>query len=258
MHRRFEHATGQPAWFCVDVVKRFNGTSALRGVNLRVPYGSVTALIGPNGAGKSTLFRAAAGLVLPDSGTMTVGGRPAGSRAARSAVSFMPENPDLYPGVSASEHLTFIGLAYRVRGRRRHAADLLDRLGLADRADMLPNELSQGLRRRLAIAMALLRGARILLLDEPFNGLDARSAGELRALLRELAEDGAGVVVATHLLADVNRTADRVIVLNRGTVVSAGTAAEVVRAAGLPPHGSLEEAYLALTESGPTALTDVA
>jgi ABC-type multidrug transport system ATPase subunit len=231
------------------VVKRFGETTALAGVSFGCAPGSVTALIGPNGAGKSTLFLAAAGLVVPDSGAVRAFGHPAGSAPAQRAVSLMPEQPDLYPGVSVWEHVVFIALLHRLTDWRPPAEQLLERFGLSDRRDALPHKLSQGLRRRLALVMALLHGADVLLLDEPFNGLDPRSAHELRSLVGELAAGGASVLVATHILSDVERLSDRVIVLDRGTKRAEGTPDELRRQAGLGPDADLEAAYLALTEA---------
>jgi ABC-2 type transport system ATP-binding protein len=231
------------------LVKRFGATTALAGVGFTCPPASVTALIGPNGAGKSTLFLATAGLLVPDAGTVSVGGHPAGTPGAQRAVSFMPEQPDLYPGVSVWEHVTFVALLYRLEDWRPQAERLLARFGLTDRLDALPHELSQGLRRRLALVMALLRGADVLLLDEPFNGLDPRSARELRDHVGELASAGACVLVATHVLSDVERLCDRAIVLDRGRTTAQGTLDELRRHAGMGPGAELEAAYLALTEA---------
>lgn len=241
----------RPSEVALDVaglVKRFGPTSALDGVGIACPAGSVTALIGPNGAGKSTLFRAAAGLLVPDAGSIRVRGHVAGSPAAQRALSLMPEQPDLYPGVSVWEHVAFVGLLYRLSGWRPSAEQLLARFGLSDRLDALPHELSQGLRRRLALVMALLHGADVLLLDEPFNGLDPRSAGELRSLVRELAAAGACVLVATHILSDVQRLGDRAVLLDRGRKTAEGTLEELRRQAGLSPGADLEATYLALTD----------
>ncbi len=229
------------------LVKRFGATTALDGVSFTCHAGSVTALIGPNGAGKSTLFLAAAGLLAPDAGTVRARGYPTGSAPAQRALSLMPEQPDLYPGVSVWEHVTFIALLYRLTSWRSRAEGLLERFGLSERRDAIPSELSQGLRRRLALVMALLHGADVLLLDEPFNGLDPRSAHELRALVHELAAAGACVLVSTHILSDVERLSDRAIVLDRGKKVAEGTLGELRGLAGLSPGADLETAYLALT-----------
>lgn len=230
------------------LVKRFGATVALDGVSFACRAGSVTALIGPNGAGKSTLFLAAAGLLAADAGTVRVRGQPAGSAGAQRAMSLMPEQPDLYPGVSVWEHVVFVALLHRVPDWRPRAEQLVARFHLADRRDALPNELSQGLRRRLALVMALMHGADVLLLDEPFNGLDPRSASELRSLVAELAAAGACVLVATHILSDVQRLSDRAILLDRGRKTAEGTLDELRRQAGLAAGSDLEATYLALTE----------
>jgi ABC-type multidrug transport system ATPase subunit len=230
------------------VVKRFGRKTALDGVSFTCPPSSVTALIGPNGAGKSTLFLTAAGLLAPDAGAVLVRGYPAGTPGAQRALSLMPEQPDLYPGVSVMEHVTFVALLYRLTDWRPRAEQLLARFGLSERGDAVPSDLSQGLRRRLALVLALLRGADVLLLDEPFNGLDPRSSSELRALVRELAAAGACVLVSTHILSDVERISDRAVVLDRGTKKAEGTLDELRRQAGLGSDADLEASFLALTE----------
>lgn len=130
--------TGPAAVEWTGVVKRYGDTAALAGVDLRCPDAAVTALIGPNGAGKSTLFRSAAGLVRVDGGCVRVRGCPAGTRAAQRALSLMPEQPDLYAGVSVWEHLTFVALAYRLDGWVRGAETLLRRFDLTRCRDALP------------------------------------------------------------------------------------------------------------------------
>lgn len=241
--------TAMPGWECTGVAKLYGRTVALDGVDVTFRSGEVTALLGHNGAGKTTLFRLAAGLAVADAGRMRLEGQMPGSAAARQVVSYVPEQPDLYPGVSVWEHVTFIALAHRLTGWRSTATELIERFGLADRRDSLPDELSQGLRRRLALVMALLHGARVHLLDEPFNGLDPAGSAGLRSILRELAGGGACVVVATHLLGDVDRLADRIVVLDHGRVAATGRTADLARRAGLPAGAGLEDAYLRLTGS---------
>jgi len=230
------------------VVKRFGQKAALNGVSFTCPSGAVTALIGPNGAGKSSLFRAAAGLLAPDAGTVRIHGHVAGTAAAQRAASLMPEQPDLYPGVSVWEHVVFVALAYRLSDWQGRAHDLLERFGLSDRLDSLPHELSQGLRRRLALVMALVHGADVLLLDEPFNGLDPRSTSELRSLVRELATSGVCVLVSTHILSDVARLTERAALLDKGRVTAAGSFDELRRQAHVDRDADLEEVYFALTD----------
>lgn len=238
-----------------DLVKRFGEKAALDGVSFTCPSGAVTALIGPNGAGKSTLFCAAAGLLVPDEGAVRIHGHVAGSAAAQRAVSLMPEQPDLYPGVSVWEHVVFVALAYRLWNWQEGAHDLLERFGLSDRLDALPHELSQGLRRRLALVMALLHGADVLLLDEPFNGLDPRSTSELRSLVRALAASGVCVLVSTHILSDVARLTERAVLLDTGRVTAAGSFDDLRRQARVDQDADLEEVYFALTDVTPEELT---
>ena len=227
--------------------KAFDRTRALDGLHLHASYGEVLALFGPNGAGKTTALRCVAGVLVPDAGTITVGGAPAGSIAAQDALSFLPEQPDLYPSLTVAEHLRFVALAHRLDGWEPHAATLLGRFDLNDQRDALPGALSQGMRRKTALIMALLHGARVLLLDEPFNGLDPQGAAELRALISDLAAGGAAVVVSTHGLAVAERLAQRAVIMQQGRAIAEGTPEQLRRHAGMPEGADLEAVFLALT-----------
>jgi ABC-type multidrug transport system ATPase subunit len=230
--------------------KAFDGTRALDGLDLTADHGEVVALFGPNGAGKTTALRCVAGVLAPDAGTISVAGAPAGSSAAADALSFLPEQPDLYPSLTVAEHLRFVALAHRLTGWEARAASLLDRFELADQRDTLPGALSQGMRRKTALSMALLHGARVLLLDEPFNGLDPRGAAELRVLIGDLAASGAAVVLSTHGLAVAERFADRAVVMASGRAIAEGSSDDLRRLAGLPRDADLEAIFLALTGEG--------
>jgi ABC-2 type transport system ATP-binding protein len=233
--------------------KAFDGTQALGGFCLTAAYGEVVALIGPNGAGKTTAMRCVAGVLLPDAGTIEVGGAAAGTIAAQDSLSFLPEHPDLYPSLTVAEHLRFVALAHRLDGWQPRAAALLDRFDLSDQRDALPGTLSQGMRRKTALIMALLHGARVLLLDEPFNGLDPRGAAELRAMIVDLAAAGAAVAVSTHGLAVAERLAHRAVIMAKGRAVADGTYDELRRLARLPEGTDLEAVFLALTSDAGAA-----
>jgi len=230
--------------------KAFDGTRALDGLSLTADHGEVVALFGPNGAGKTTALRCVAGVLAPDAGSITVDGAPAGSVAAADALSFLPEQPDLYASLTVAEHLRFVALAHRLDAWEPRASDLLDRFDLADQRDTLPGALSQGMRRKTALIMALLHGAKVLLLDEPFNGLDPRGAAELRTLIADLAAGGAAVVVSTHGLAVAERIADRAIVMAEGRAIADGSSDQLRRLAGMPQGADLEAVFLALTGGG--------
>ena len=227
--------------------KTFDRTQALDGLDLQASYGEVLALCGPNGAGKTTALRCVAGVLVPDAGTITIAGAPAGSITAQDALSFLPEQPDLYPSLTVDEHLRFVALAHRLDGWQPRAAALLDRFDLNDQHDALPGALSQGMRRKTALIMALLHGARVLLLDEPFNGLDPQGAAELRGLITDLAAGGAAVVVSTHGLAVAERLARRATIMQQGRAIAEGSHEQLRRQAGMPEGADLEAIFLTLT-----------
>jgi ABC-2 type transport system ATP-binding protein len=231
-----------------DLRKAFDGTNALNGVSFHAGSGEILALLGPNGAGKTTTLRCLAGLLLPDSGTVTLHDDRTVYRDLRGAVTFVPETPDLYGGLSVAEHLRFVALLYRLRSWEARAQELLDRFQLDDRKDALPGELSQGMRRKVVLIMALLHGAKVVLMDEPFNGLDPKAVRELREMVVDLAASGVAVVLSTHRLAETERLAHRVAVTYRGTIRAEGALPELRRAAGVGPDADLETAFLALTD----------
>ncbi|RKS68217.1 ABC-2 type transport system ATP-binding protein [Actinomadura pelletieri DSM 43383] len=231
-----------------DLHKSFGAKRAVRGVSFEGRTGEILALLGPNGAGKTTTLRCVAGLLRPDSGTVSLADEDGTRRAPRGAVAFTPDEPDLYPGLTVAEHLRFIALAHRLRDWNDRAAGLLERFRLTEQVDALPDELSHGMRRKVAIIMALLHGARVLILDEPFNGLDPQAVRELRDLMTDLARDGAAVVLSTHRLEETERLADRIAVAHQGRVVAQGTLAELWQAAELEPGTELETVFLTLTD----------
>lgn len=236
-----------------ELRKAFGATTALDTMSWSAPAGAVTALLGPNGAGKTTAMRCIAGVLTPDSGTIEVLGRRERT-GGHDAISFLPEQPELYPALTVAEHLRFIALAHRLDGSwRDRADDLLCRFGLSDRTDEVPGNLSQGQRRKAAIVVALLHGAEVLLFDEPFNGLDPGSAAELRDVLVDLARDGAAVVVSTHVLAAAERFVDRAVIVDAGREVAQGAPSELRQIAGVAPESDLEGVFLALTGRRPDA-----
>ncbi len=201
--------------------KHYGDRPALAPLELEITGGQHVALVGHNGSGKTTLLRMAAGLLDPSEGSAEIFGHEVGSREARRALSWLSDTPTFYDDLSVWEHLEFVA---RVHGRddwEARADELLSRLDLGDRRDHIPTTFSRGLRQKAAIALALIRPFELLLVDEPFVGLDQSGKETLLALLDEVAAGGATLVVATHELAFVHRV-QRLLALRDGELVYDG------------------------------------
>jgi ABC-type multidrug transport system ATPase subunit len=203
--------------------KAYGELTALLPLDLGVISGQLVALIGHNGSGKSTFLRMAAGLLDLTGGSIEVGGMPAGTSEARSLVSFLPDEPVLYDDLSVREHLAYVASLHGVDLAEDDLEALIDRVGLTARADDLPSQFSRGLRQRTSIALGLVRPFELLLVDEPFVGLDLGGKEALLDIFDELHGDGATIVVATHDPGFVER-ADRCVALRDGEVVHDGPA----------------------------------
>lgn len=224
------------------LVKRWGDVTALDGVDLVVRRGEVVCVVGPSGSGKSTLLRCLNGLEVPDAGTVTVAGTPVrtgapGIDAARAHTGMVFQAFHLFPHLTALENLT---LAPRlVRGASSDAArakgiQLLDRVGLADRADARPDQLSGGQKQRVAIARALAMDPEVLLCDEPTSALDPETVGEVLLVLRDLARGGMTMIVVTHEMGFARDVSTRTVFMNAGRVVEEGPSADLFRAPRSP------------------------
>jgi ABC-2 type transport system ATP-binding protein len=220
---------------------------ALDGVSLEVPAGTVFGLLGPNGSGKSTLLSVFAGLLRPESGGVRVLGE-APSTALRSRLGFVFQETTLDPLMTVREALAFHGRLFGLSGRRirRRSGELLEMVGLSDRARELIRTLSGGMRRRLELARALLASPEVLLLDEPTTGLDPDSEQAIWAHLRSL--DGVTVITATNKVGEADRYCDRVAFMHSGRVATQGTPAELkagLRHDGVFAEGAFDEGLVA-------------
>ncbi|MDQ4098698.1 MAG: ABC transporter ATP-binding protein [Actinomycetota bacterium] len=230
---------------------------ALDGLDLSVPEGGVFGFLGPNGSGKTTTIRCLLALARPTSGACRVLGVDAQADLPRviSRIGSLVETPGLFPGMSGRRNLALLD---RIQGiGPSPVQQILERVGLADRANDLVRGYSLGMRQRLGIAIALLKDPELLVLDEPANGLDPAGIKEVRELLRSLGREGRTVFVSSHLLSEVQQTCDRVAVLARGRCVASGPVDDVLvsrRARGLVVRLThLERGLAALTEAGITA-----
>jgi ABC-2 type transport system ATP-binding protein len=216
------------------VRRRFGPVEALRGIDLTARRGEVTALVGPNGAGKTTLLLVLATLLTPDSGEVRVAGFDPLTRPAevRARMGWSPDVFGMYDNLTAREYVEFFAAAYRLPPARRpeRARELLALVQLDDYADRPVHVLSRGQKQRLALTRVLVHDPVVLLLDEPAAGLDPRSRVDLRDLLRRLAREGAAVLVSSHILADLEEVADRVVFIDRGLTVGEHNLAELPRA----------------------------
>jgi ABC-2 type transport system ATP-binding protein len=201
--------------------KTYGDLVALEPLDLSVPDGQRLVLVGHNGSGKTTLLRMAAGLLEPSGGEINIVDEPAGSIDARAAVSYLPDNPVLYDDLSVMEHIEYVCRLHEADDWQERAAGLLAEMHLADRADDLPSRFSRGLRQKTAIVLGLIRPFSLLLVDEPFVGLDPPGRAAFIDLLDDASASGATVIVATHQLEFVQK-AERVVALRDGAVIYDG------------------------------------
>lgn len=188
---------------------------ALSPLDLEVPAGQLVALVGHNGSGKTTFMRMVAGLLEPSGGSVEVCGQPRGDTGARAALAYLADQPTFYDDLSLREHLEYVARLHGVVEWLGEAERLAAHLGLSDRLDQLPTTFSRGLRQKAAIALAFVRPFQLLLVDEPFVGLDQAGKEALLGLFDEAHARGATLVVATHELGFVTR-ADRLLALGDG------------------------------------------
>lgn len=210
-----------PALEADHLTKDYGDLLALEPLDLVVPEGQNIALVGHNGSGKTTLLRMAAGLLEPTDGSVAILGSPAGTIDARAALSYLPDNPVLYDDLSLIEHIEYTCRLHDADGWEDRAVGLLADLGLTSRADDLPSRFSRGLRQKTAILLALIRPFEILMVDEPFIGLDPPGRDAFVELLEDAASAGATVIVATHQL-DYVTGVDRCVALRDGALVYDG------------------------------------
>ena len=247
------------------VAKRYGSLLAVADLNFEAAEGEILGVLGPNGAGKTTAIRVLTTILAPTHGTFAVAGIPH-TRAAeiRRRIGVLPESAGYPEHQTGEEYLRYHARLYgRSRaGARAVAAVLLDEVGLADRAHSLISTYRRGMRQRLGIARALVNEPQVVFLDEPTLGLDPAGQRQMLAIVRRIAQErGATVLLSTHLLAEVEETCSRVLILNRGRVVALGTVAEVAARAAAPraarlsiPAADKERALRALAAADITIL----
>jgi len=216
-----------------DLAKRYGSVVALDGASFRAAPGRIVGFLGPNGAGKTTTMRCIFGLAQPDRGEVRWAGKPV-DREARLSFGYMPEQRGLYPRMRVAEQLSYFAQQHGLSGKAANAAATrwLERMGLADRAKSKLEELSHGNQQRIQLAVALAHDPELLVLDEPFSGLDPIGIATMTEVVQERAAAGVGVMFSSHQLDLVEDICEDVVIIARGRIVAAGAIDDLKAASG--------------------------
>jgi ABC-2 type transport system ATP-binding protein len=215
------------------LVKRYDSTLAVAGIDLSVEQGEIFGLVGPNGAGKTTTLRILATLLMPSAGTAEIAGLSVTRNPdqVRRVLGFMPDAFGVYDDMKVWEYLDFFARCYGISpaDRRRMIGDLLELVDLGSKRDNYVQTLSRGMQQRLCLAHALVHDPQVLLLDEPASGLDPRARVELRELLRELRSLGKTILISSHILPELEELCTSVAIVDRGQVLAQGRVSDIER-----------------------------
>ena len=216
------------------VTKRFSGHTAVDGLSMEVPRGGIFGLLGPNGAGKSTTIRMIMNIITPDEGRITLFGKEAATRDLSARIGYLPEERGLYKKMRVGDHLTFLGETKGIHRRtaRQKAGAWLERLGIADWTMKKVEELSKGMQQKVQFIGALLHDPDLLLLDEPFSGLDPVNSQVMKDVVVDLARNGRTFLFSTHIMEQAERMCDHVVIIARGQKVVDGSLAGIKREFG--------------------------
>ena len=233
-----------------SLTKRFGARIAVEGLDLRAGPSQIYGFLGPNGAGKTTTIRLLLGILTPDAGSVQVCGRAVrrGDRAGRCLVGAVGEVQHLYGDMSCTAYLRFFAALYGIDDAHARVAAMLDLVGLGDRALDRAIDLSKGLQQKLGLARALLHDPPVLVLDEPVSGLDPHGIREVREILCRERDRGRLVFLSSHVLSEIERTADRIGMLRQGRLVFEGRVEDV-----MARHATLEDAFLSITGAAASA-----
>lgn len=227
-----------------NVTKKYGKVIANENISLQIADGQIAVLLGPNGAGKSTIIKSIIGF-LKYQGSVTVDGLLNKSIEAKRIMGYIPEIPSLYPNLTVDEHLEFVAHAYKLDNYKDYKEELLRRFELDDKKKKFGDELSKGMQQKLSICCGLLPKPKLILFDEPMIGLDPHAIKELKSLLLELKQQGASVLVSTHMIDSIEELWDTTYIMMKGRV-----AAVVERDKMGEGDKSLEDIFFEITEGG--------
>jgi ABC-2 type transport system ATP-binding protein len=235
------------------VTKRYGEIVAVDNVTLTIGSGEIFGLLGPNGSGKSTTLKMLLGLVQPDQGTVTVLGKPVAQDPVglKRSVGYVPESPRLYEFLTGIEYLDFVGDVYGMQpeDKKNRINEYLKALQLEGREGDMINSYSEGMKQKIALIAAFLHRPKLLIMDEPLNGLDPRSARIIKDFLQELKRQGVTAILSTHVLEIAQALCDRIGIMYRGKLLALGNMEELRQMSKLPNSG-LEDIFLKLTGTG--------
>lgn len=239
-----------PALVVRGFTKSYGDQPAVSELSFSIAAGEILGLVGPNGAGKTTTLRSIAGILPLREGRILVAGRDLATDevGAKSGLCWVPDDPQPFETLTVEEHLEFTAALYSLGAGWRERADaLLQRFELAEKRRALGGELSRGMRQKLAFCCAWLPEPRLLLMDEPLSGLDPRGIRSAKQAIRDIASRGTAVLLSSHLLELIQELAHRILILDRGRKVFAGTLAEARASIAVDEGSSLEEVFMAVT-----------
>jgi ABC-2 type transport system ATP-binding protein len=235
---------GEPVVRCEGLRKAFGDLVAVAGVGFQIEPGETYGLLGPNGAGKTTTISMIGGLLERDAGEVFVSGETLTTRSinAKRHIGLVPQDLAIYPDLTARENLSFFGRLYGLSGQalKTRVNEILDIVGLAERADDRSEEFSGGMKRRLNIAIGLLHRPSLLILDEPTVGVDPQSRNAILESVEALSTEGMAVLYTTHYMEEAERLCDRVAIIDQGLIVAEGTRRQLVELVGQHDRVSLD------------------
>ena len=227
-----------------NVTKKYGKVIANENISLQIADGQIAVLLGPNGAGKSTIIKSIIGF-LKYQGSVTVDGLLNKSIEAKRIMGYIPEIPSLYPNITVDEHMEFVARAYKLDNYKEYKEELLRRFELDDKKKKFGDELSKGMQQKLSICCGLLPKPKLILFDEPMIGLDPHAIKELKSMLLELKQQGACILVSTHMIDSIEELWDTTYIMMKGRV-----AAVVERDKIAQGDKSLEDIFFEITEGG--------
>ncbi|MEI7823358.1 MAG: ABC transporter ATP-binding protein, partial [Verrucomicrobiota bacterium] len=211
------------------LTKLYGDVTAVSDLTFSVEPGKVMGLVGPNGAGKTTALRCISGIIPATHGRIEIGGHDLRDDPleAKKLLAFFPDEPRLFDYLTVRQHLEFTGRLYQLRDIAKRGRELLDALEMSDKADLLPAELSRGMKQKVALACGFLHQPRVMFFDEPLTGLDPLAIRRTKDLIVQKARDGAAIIISSHLLHLLEEVCSHVLILKRGKKIAHGTLDEI-------------------------------